>query len=209
MSSRRILRIDSSARTVGSHSRALADHFQQAWQQHFPQDNFVVRDLAKTPVPHIVADTITGFYTPAHQLTPDLTQATALSDSLIAELATAEIVIVSAPIYNFSIPSALKAWIDQIVRIGRTFAYDGKSFTGLLKTKRVYLLTSYGAGGYGAGGGLAAFDHLTPYLKLLFGFLGVADVRVIPVEATTADAATVEANMKAALLAVEREVAAA
>ena len=95
--------------------------------------------------------------------------------------------------YNFSIPSALKAWIDQIVRINRTFAYDGAHFTGLLKVRRVVIVAAFGAAGYGDA--LASADFVTPYLKFLFGFLGVSDVTVIPTEATTADAATVAANV--------------
>lgn len=174
-----------------------------------PADRFVLRDLANTPLPHISAETITGYYTPADQLTPALRAATALSDTLIEELQSADVLVLSAPIYNFSVPSSLKAWIDHISRVGKTFAYDGKSFTGLLKAKRVYLLIAYGAGGYGPDGGLAALDHITPYLKQLFAFLGATDIRVIPLEATTADTATVEAGVRAAISAIDREVAAA
>jgi FMN-dependent NADH-azoreductase len=95
--------------------------------------------------------------------------------------------------YNFSLPSALKSWIDHVVRINRTFSYDGKNFVGLVKAKRVVVVAAFGAGGYG--GDLAAADFVTPYLKFLFGFLGVSDVTVIPAEATTADAATVASNI--------------
>jgi FMN-dependent NADH-azoreductase len=95
--------------------------------------------------------------------------------------------------YNFSIPSALKSWIDQVVRIDRTFSYDGKNFAGLVKAKRVVVVAAFGARGYG--GALASADFVTPYLKFLFGFLGVSDVTVIPAEATTSDVATVASNV--------------
>ena len=95
--------------------------------------------------------------------------------------------------YNFSVPSALKSWIDQVVRINRTFSYDGKRFTGLVEAKRVVVVAAFGAEGYG--GALASADFVTPYLKFLFAFLGVSDVTVIPVESTTADAATIATNI--------------
>jgi FMN-dependent NADH-azoreductase len=112
---------------------------------------------------------------------------------LIEEVNSADTILIATPMYNFTVPSALKSWIDQIVRIGRTFSYDGTNFTGLVKARRVVVVAAFGAGGYG--GALAGADFVTPYLKFLFGFLGVSDVTVIPTEATTADAAIVASNI--------------
>ena len=120
----RILRIDSSSRLQDSHSRELADFFQATWLKQHPHDEVVRRDLVATPIPHIAEATIAGYYTPPEQQTDAMKAATALSDELIAELMTADILLFSVPMYNFSIPSSLKAYIDQIVRVGHTFGFD-------------------------------------------------------------------------------------
>jgi FMN-dependent NADH-azoreductase len=195
-----LLRVDSSARTEGSHSRHLADLAQARWQAAYPHGRVLRRDLAVQPVAHIEAATIQGFYTPAEQMTPSLRAALAKSDELIAELKAAHTLLISAPIYNFSVPSALKAWIDQVVRINQTFSYDGKGFDGLVKGPRAVLALAYGAAGYGDA--MAGFDHLKPYLTSLLNFLGVTDVQTVSVEATTADADTVEKSRAGA----ERQV---
>jgi FMN-dependent NADH-azoreductase len=188
-----LLRIDSSSRRDGSHSRALADAFEKAWSDRFPGAKVTRRDLTANPIAHIHETTIAGFYTPAEQLDANLKGAVALSDELIEEVNSADTILIATPMYNFTVPSALKSWIDQIVRIGRTFSYDGTNFTGLVKARRVVVVAAFGAGGYG--GALAGADFVTPYLKFLFGFLGVSDVTVIPTEATTADAAIVASNI--------------
>lgn len=192
----KLLRIDASSRSEGSHSRRLADAVETHWKKRHPTGVVVLRDLALRPVPHIHASTIAGFYTPADQLTPQLKEATALSDELIGELKSASTVLISSPIYNFSIPSALKAWIDQVIRVGHTFAYDGSNFQGLVTGPDAVLALAYGAGGYE--GPLAAMDHLKPYLSALLGFIGIQNVRSVAVEATTADPATVESATQAA-----------
>ena len=188
-----LLRIDASSRLNGSHSRALADAFEAAWSARFAGGAITRRDLATKPVGHIHETTIAGFYTPLEYLDDRLKRAVALSDELIDELDAADTVLIATPMYNFSVPSALKSWIDQVVRVNRTFSYDGKNFVGLIKARRVVVVAAFGAGGYG--GAMAMADFVTPYLKFLFGFLGVSDVTVIPAEATTADAATVESNV--------------
>lgn len=188
-----LLRIDSSARTEGSYSRRLADLAQARWEAAFPNGRVLRRDLAATPIDHIEAATIQGFYTPAEQLTPALRDALAVSDALIAELKAAHTLLISAPIYNFSVPSALKAWIDHVVRINQTFSHDGKAFAGLVHGPRAVLALAYGGAGYGDA--MAGFDHLRPYLTSLLNFLGIADVQAVTVEATTADADTVDRNL--------------
>lgn len=202
-----LLRIDSSSRRDGSHSRALADAFVAAWSSRFPGARITRRDLAADPIAHIHETTIAGFYTPVEKLDTSLKDAVALSDELIDEVNSADTILIATPMYNFAVPSALKSWIDQIVRINRTFSYDGTNFTGLVKAKRVVVVAAFGAGGYG--GTLASADFVTPYLKFLFGFLGVADVTVIPTEATTADAATVAANLDQAKASIVKLVEAA
>lgn len=200
-----ILRVDASSRTAGSQSRTLGDYFESTWVKRNSGDRFVHRDTAESRIPHITSQTITGFYTPEEKFSGELRSATALSDRLIGELRAADVLLLTVPIYNFSIPSALKAWIDQIVRIGHTFAYDGKNFTGLVTGKRAYVICAYGAGGYLGNGPLAGYDFLKPYLTLLLSFLGIQDIRFFAVEGTTMDETTVSANVDK----VKQEIASA
>lgn len=110
--------------------------------------------------------------------------------------------------YNFSVPSALKAWIDQIVRIGRTFAYDGTNFTGLVTIKRAYVICAYGAGGYTDGGGFASFNFLEPYLKGLLSFLGITEIQFFNLQATTGDESMVIENTNKIQQAIDTAISA-
>lgn len=210
-----ILRIDASARPgpaqatgeQASFSRTLADAVQQGLIAHHGAQVTFKRDLATDPLPAIADATIRGFYTPAEAMDDGLRAATALSDSLIAEMEAADILLISTPMYNFAVPAALKAWIDQIMRINRTFAYESGQFSGLLKGKRAYVTYSYGAGGYGDGGPMQSFDFMRPYLTMILNFIGIENVTSFAVEATTADADTVDAAMVAAIAGIERHCA--
>jgi FMN-dependent NADH-azoreductase len=197
-----LLRLDASSRQSGSHSRRLGDAYETRWKARHPDAEILRRDLGAKPLPHIADTTITGFYTAPAAMTDDLRAATALSDTLIGELMRADIVLITTPMYNFSVPSALKAWIDQVVRIGHTFSYDGQSFSGLVTGKRVVVACAYGAGGYGEGGPLQSYDLLKSYLQLLLGFLGFTDIHFVATEATTADPATVDTQTLRALAEV-------
>ena len=180
-----LLRLDSSPRSSSSHSRGLADLVEQ---QILALDNtakVVTRDLATEAIPHISNDTITGFYTPAEEFNTELKAATALSDELILELNSADCLLISAPIYNFGVPSSLKSWVDQIVRINKTFAFSGDGFTGLVPVKRAVLALAYGAQGYSAGSEMAAMNFLEPYLVSLLTFLGIKHIDVFSLEGTS------------------------
>ena len=201
-----LLRIDSSSRFSGSHTRQLADYFQTSWLAKQPQDRVVVRDVIKNPLPHLSDSAIAGFYTPEEQQTPAMQEAVALSDELIAELQSAEVLLLSAPMYNFSVPSALKAWIDQIVRIGKTFSYDGTNFAGLVKVKSAYIICTYGSSGYVDGGGFASMNFVEPYLQSLLGFLGIEQIQFFHLQGTTADPATVAANTQAVQQAIDKSI---
>lgn len=178
-----LLRIDASSRTEGSASRRLADAVEARWRAAHPHGQVRHRDLAREPIPHIAAATIAGYYAPPEAMTRDLRAATRLSDELIAELKGAHTLLIAAPIYNFSLPSSLKAWIDQVVRIGHTFAYEDGRFSGLVRGPKAVLALAYGAAGYQ--GPLAAMDHLRPYLGQLLPFIGIEEVEVVAAEATT------------------------
>jgi FMN-dependent NADH-azoreductase len=193
-SSHHLLRIDSSARVQGSHSRELGDHFEKAWQQRFPTAKITRRDVALQTVTHIENMTIAGMFTPPDQHNAEMTAALVQSDTLIAELKAADALLITVPMYNFGIPSSLKAWIDQITRIGHTFSFDGSNFAGLLKGKKAYIVIAYGAGGYGAGQGFAAANFVEPYLKFLLGFLGFDEIVTYNDEATNTNPAGIAAS---------------
>lgn len=190
-----LLRIDASARHQGSMSRTLGDAFTQVWEARHGPGRSTLRDLATNPVPQIDNATIGGFFTPPDQLIPELRAATQLSDTLIAELRTASDVLITTPMYNFSIPAALKAWIDQIVRVRETFSFDGQRFAGLLHGKSAHVAIAYGAAGYTDGGGFAAANFVEPYLRFVLGFIGFETVHVFSVESTSTDAAAATADL--------------
>lgn len=204
-----ILRIDASSRTTGSISRALGDYFEQTWLSHNPRDLVLRRDVVTDPIAHIADQTIAGFYTPVDHLTDELRAAVSLSDHLIAEIQAADVLLLTIPMYNFAVPSAFKAWLDHIVRIGHTFAYDGSAFSGLVTGHQAYVVTSHGVGGYQHGESLAAADFLVPYLRFILQFLGITDVRFFAVEGTMGDEFTVAEAIERAKREIDAVIAAA
>lgn len=210
-----ILRIDSSSRLSaagenaadGSYSRWLNDYVVDSLSDRSAFTQTTTRDLVATPISHVSDDTIKGYYTPTDSMTDSDRSATALSDQLIKEVKDADVIVLSAPIYNFSVPSALKAWIDQVVRINQTFSYENGQFAGLVHGKKAYLILSYGAGGYANDGPLNSYDYLRPYLTLILNFIGISDVTVFSIEATTADAETIASAQNSARLTVDTHFA--
>jgi len=141
----------------------------------------VRRDLASDPLPHASLDLMSGWMTPSGDRSAAQAEAVALSGQLIDELLAADIVVIGVPMYNFSIPSTLKAWIDHIAIAGQTFRYNEQGRPeGLVSGKRVILLASRG-GIYGEGP-MAGFNHQDPYLRAVLGFLGMTDLTVIGIE---------------------------
>ena len=199
-----ILRLDASARHNESHSRRLADLVEARLLNNNSDLSVRRRDLSQDSLPHIKNETIAGFYTPDDAMTPALREATALSDELIVELMSADTLLISAPMYNFSLPSSLKAWVDQISRIGKTFSYDGIDFEGLVPAKRAILVFSYGASGYAGGGPMAGMNFLEPYLVSLMNFLGIENVKVLRVEGTTGEVDVIEAAYETLQADIER-----
>lgn len=182
----KLLRIDASSRIHDSQSRELADFFVNHWLSNNTDGELIVRDLVANSPPHITDATIAGFYTSKESHSFEYKQATALSDKLIKELMDADALLIDTPMYNFSIPSALKAWIDQIVRIGETFNFSPDSgYEGLVTGKQAYVITASGASF--ADENMKAMDFMTPYLNTLLGFLGFAEIKYFTVEGTTTD----------------------
>ncbi|WP_457980451.1 FMN-dependent NADH-azoreductase [Ectopseudomonas composti] len=173
----RILVIESSARQQGSVSRELTQQFIANWQAAYPADQIQVRDLAAEPVPHLDATLLGGWMTPSEQQSDAEKAALARSNQLTDELLAADVLVLAAPMYNFAIPSTLKAWLDHVLRAGVTFKYTDTGPQGLLTGKRAFVLTA--RGGIYAGSGL---DHQEPYLRQALAFIGIHDVQFIHAE---------------------------
>ncbi len=186
-----LLRIDSSSRSTGSHSSKLADHAEALWREAHPQGKVIRRHVGLQPIPVLSEETITGFFSPDDAMTADLRDATALSDRLIDELQGADTLLLAVPIYNFTVPAALKCWIDQITRIGHTFAYENGTFSGLVLTQRAIVICAYGADGYLEGQPFEVANFLEPYLRFLLSFIGIKEIDIVSAQQTTADEETV------------------
>ncbi len=174
MNSSTLLHIDSSPLGDASISRHLSHEFVLRWREANPGGTVVTRDLNATPIPTIHAGWIAASFTPEEARTPAQRDLLATSDRLLAELESADEYVFGVPMHNFAVPSVLKLWIDQIVRAGRTFAYVDGVPTGLLKNKRATFLIASG-GVYGEGTAMASFNFVEPYLRTIFGFVGVTD----------------------------------
>ncbi|MEO8155054.1 MAG: FMN-dependent NADH-azoreductase [Rhizobacter sp.] len=172
-----ILQINSSARTVGSHSTRMATDLVQRLQAANPESTLTLRDLGRTPHPALDEATLQALFTPADKRQPEHHARVAKDDALIAELQAADVVVLGVPMYNFGVPAALKNWIDAIARTGVTFKYTDKGPIGLLQGKKVYVAL--------ARGGLyrdTPADTQVPYLKMVLGFLGMNDIQFIYAE---------------------------
>ncbi len=132
------------------------------------------RDLTSNPLPHLRPAQLAAFFTPAEQRSDALREAVRLSDETVDELLAADAVVISVPMWNFSVPSVLKAWIDHVVRAGRTFSYGPDGPKGLVADKPVYVISA--SGGVFSSGPLRNMDFLEPYLKAVLGFIGIHDV---------------------------------
>ncbi|MBW4675437.1 MAG: FMN-dependent NADH-azoreductase [Desmonostoc geniculatum HA4340-LM1] len=176
-----ILHIDSSPRGERSHSRKLSKEFISAWRAAHPEDAIAYRDLGRHPVPHVDEAWIAAAFSPPETHTPELAQAIGISDELIDELLAADRYVFGVPMYNLNIPSTFKAYIDQIVRVNRTFAIDAQGgYKGLVEGKKAVIITARG-GDFTPTSPLAAYDFQEPYLRAIFGFIGLTDIEFINV----------------------------
>lgn len=185
-----ILRIDASARRTGSVSRDLTDKI----VTKLDADTVVTRDLT-TPVPQIDEDWIGANFTPADDRTEAQREKLALSDQLVAEVQAADTIVIGLPIYNFGVPAALKAWIDQVARAGVTFRYTPEGPQGLLTGKRA--IVAVASGGTQAGSDI---DFATGYIRHVLGFIGITDVDFVTADRLMVDA---DASLKSAHDALE------
>lgn len=159
-------------------TRELAAEFVRAWKTNHPDGAVVSRDLAANPSKPLDGAWVGAAYTPETARTPEQKARLAESDQLIAELEQADEYVIGVSMHNFSVPSVLKLWIDQVMRSGKTFSYGAGGPKGLLQGKKATILSASG-GVYEVGTPAAAMNFVEPYLRSVLGFLGVTDVTFV------------------------------
>ena len=174
-----LLHLDASPRGDRSISRTLSKDFITHWQATHPNDSITYRDLGHYPVPLVDETWIAAAFTAPDQRTPEQATAIAISEELVDEFLAADCYVFGVPMYNFSHPAGFKAYIDQIVRAGRTFSVEANgTYTGLVTGKKMVIITAR-SGSYRQGTAAHAYDLQEPYLHLIFGFMGITDIKVI------------------------------
>jgi FMN-dependent NADH-azoreductase len=181
----KLLHIDSSPLYGRSVSRELTSAFVAQWKSSHPDGTVIDRDLNSTPIPPINADWVSAAYTPEGVRTSQQKELLSLSEFLLAELEQADEYVFGVPMHNFGVPSVLKLWIDQISRVGRSFSYANGTPKGLIVGKKATFIIATG-GMYDAQTQMASFNFVEPYLRSVFGFLGVTDATFLTAGGTVA-----------------------
>jgi FMN-dependent NADH-azoreductase len=179
-----LLVINASARVTRSITRQLTTRFADRWRAQNPGAEIITRDVGANPPPAIDEAWIAAAFTPPTASIPAKPDALTLSDTLVDEIFRADAIVLGVPMYNFGMPGQLKAYIDQIVRAGRTFAFTGDEsnpYQPLVPAKPMVIITAAGAGGYEPGGPSAHLNFLEPHLETVFGFLGLTDLSLVRV----------------------------
>lgn len=179
---KKILHIISSPRGEASFSIKLGNAIIEKIQAEHPGSTVIENDLVNKHFPHLEEAHIASFFTPAEQRTAEHAAAIIHSDQSIQEILDADIIVIGAPMYNYTIHSSLKAWLDHIVRAGVTFRYDENGPEGLIKNKKVYIAET--SGGIYSEGPMQSYDFIAPLLKAVLGHIGMTDVSVFRVEGT-------------------------
>lgn len=190
-----LLHLDASARpglagkdTHGSHSRNLTHRFVSQWRAHRTQDSITYRDIGQNPPSFLDHDWIASAFTPPERQEPWMKDALAESDQLVDELIAADVLVIGTPLYNFGMPAPLKAWVDQVVRLGRTVGIDETKhpdpYLPLLgdRPRHAVILTARGGIGFGPGGEMAHMNHLEPNLVTALNFIGITRIHQIAIE---------------------------
>jgi FMN-dependent NADH-azoreductase len=192
-----LLQINASLAGADGESSRLAQRFVTDWKARHPGGRVVVRDLARDPVPHLTAERFQAFRSSPESRTAEQQADIEYSDALIAELLAADTIVLAVPMYNFSVPSTLRAYFDHIARAGVTFRYTANGPEGLVKGKKVIVFIT--RGGFYAD----AADTQTPYLKQFLGLLGMTDVTFVLAEGLNIDPETRVKSLDAAHDAID------
>jgi FMN-dependent NADH-azoreductase len=178
-----LLHIDSSARGEDSASRRLSAEYVQAWKARNPHGTVTYRDLAVNTPDFVSPEWITGVFGPAEAANADTQVALQGSERLIREIEAADVLVLGVPMYNFGVPAIFKAWIDQVVMAGRTFAFGENGPEGLLKGKKAIVLRASGSDFDNPA--FAPMDFHAPYIRGVLGWIGITDVELIAVNGFT------------------------
>jgi len=170
-----LLAVEVSPRGDYSTSRKLTSDFIEKWKAQHPGGKVVHRDLAQTRLPFVDLPWISGAFTPPEEHAPEIKAAIKVSDDLVAELKAADHIVIGTPLYNFSVPAILKAYIDHIVRVGVTFTMN---YEGLVQGKKATIILTSGSD-FSPGTPYESFNQAVPYLRQILGFIGITDVNVI------------------------------
>jgi FMN-dependent NADH-azoreductase len=179
-----LLHIDSSARRHGSVSRELSAAFADAWRGKHPTGTVTYRDLAETRIPHVDEDSLSAGFVLPEQRTPAQRSSFGLNEQLVAELLSADEIVLGVPMYNFTVPSTFKAYVDRIVVPGLTL--DVETGQGLVTGKRTTVVSARG-GSYAPGTPREGYDFQEPWIRAALGLIGIDDVRFIHAEMTLAN----------------------
>jgi len=172
---RTLLVVEVSPRGEHSMSRGLTKRFVEVWRQSHPGGRVIERDLMKTELPYVNLPWLAAYFTPPDRLTPAMTDLLRLSDELVGELLEADDIVIGTPVYNYNVPAVLKAYIDHIVRKGKTLGFAGE---GLVHGKKCTILMASG-GVYTEGSPIRDRDLATTYLRLILKVIGIEDVTVV------------------------------
>ena len=208
-----ILVVHASPRGERSHSRRLAEVFIEAWRAANPEARLTRREVGRALIPPVNEAFVAAAFYPEPDARPLAMQADlAFSDELVRELLGHDVLLISTPMHNFSVPSGLKAWIDQIVRLGLTFNHtldNGVAqYEPLVRGKKALIVTTRGGFGFGPGGELEAMNHADTLLRTALGFIGITDVTVVDAEGEESAERTFQisaAEAEQRLLALVRE----
>lgn len=198
-----VLRVDSSVRVQGSLSRQIGDAFMAALRRTHPDAKLTTRDVGLNPPPIITSDWVAAAFTPQEDRSAAQSQLLALSDQAIAELRQAEIILITAPMYNYGMPAGLKAWVDAVVRKDQTFTFDlargDFPLQPVLSGKTLVLATAWGEFGFEPGGVRDGQGHLVGHVKAVSGYLGADRIEHVGVEYQEFADDRFEVSLKAAL----------
>ncbi len=194
-----LLQIHSSLFSEQGQSSLLAGQFVERWLDANPGGKVVTRDLAANPVPHLTGERFQAFLADPEERTPQQVKYAAESDRLIEELGSADVVVIGLPMYNFGIPSTLKAWIDHVARAGKTFKYTEKGPVGLLSDRPVHIFAA--RGGYYEG---TPRDTQSAYITHFLNFIGIRDIEFVYAEGLAMGDEQRRQSLDAAAEAIDR-----
>ncbi|KRB59604.1 FMN-dependent NADH-azoreductase [Flavobacterium sp. Root186] len=188
---KKVLVINSSVRSLNSHSRKLTEVFVEHWKNLHENPSITFREIGTNPVAHIDENWINASFTPESKRTEKNLKILKISNSYVSELREADCIVLGVPMYNWSIPSSLKAYIDQVLRLNETFKINPSNpenpYVGLLENKTLFLMLSRGAQGYEKGEPNAHMNFQTDYLKTIFNTMGIKDIHVIAIDGSSLD----------------------